>query len=62
MQYISIHNNQSIALKDIPEHAYPTFMETNTELMKGNQARHCVNYFGYREANRIRLICLYRRR
>ncbi|MEL7585602.1 MAG: hypothetical protein AAGU19_02735 [Prolixibacteraceae bacterium] len=57
MLYISIHNNQSIALKDIPEHPYRLFMETNLELMKEGRARHCVNYFGYRDAGRIRLIC-----
>ncbi|HAZ04744.1 MAG: hypothetical protein A2W90_09775 [Bacteroidetes bacterium GWF2_42_66] len=57
MNYISIHNNQSIALKDIPEHAYTMFMETNIALMKGNPARHCVNYFGYSAADKIKLIC-----
>jgi len=57
MLYIPIHNNQSIALKDIPEHPYQMFMETNLDLMKGGQERHCVNYFGYRDASLIRLIC-----
>ncbi|MGV8096155.1 MAG: hypothetical protein AB2L24_30245 [Mangrovibacterium sp.] len=57
MQYISIDNNQAVAIKDIPEHTYPVFMETNIELMKNIQARHCVNYFGYQVADQIRLIC-----
>ena len=57
MNYISIHNNQSIALKDIPEHAYTVFMEMNIALMKDNPARHCVNYFGYKTADKIKLIC-----
>ncbi|MEN6457211.1 MAG: hypothetical protein ABFD10_23390 [Prolixibacteraceae bacterium] len=57
MLYIPIHNNQSIALKDIPEHPYRLFMETNLDLMKSGPEKHCVNYFGYRDAGLIRLIC-----
>jgi Ni,Fe-hydrogenase III large subunit/NADH:ubiquinone oxidoreductase subunit C len=57
MQYLSIHNNQSVALKDIPEHTYPVFLELNLELMKNNPARHCVNYFGYRADAGVRLLC-----
>lgn len=57
MNYISIHNNQSIALKDIPEHNYDVFMDINIGLMKDNPARHCVNYFGYGTEEEIKLIC-----
>ena len=56
-KYISILNNQAVDLKDIPEHDYYLFMEINTGLLTGNTARHCVNYFGYRLSDKIRLIC-----
>lgn len=56
MQYISIHNNQAVALKNIPEHAYSVFRELNIALMKNNPGRHCVNYFGYEEAGKIKLV------
>ncbi len=56
-KYISISNNQAIALNDIPVHSYELFAEINPDLLNGNPARHCVSYFGYREAEKIRLIC-----
>jgi len=57
MSYLSIHNNQAVALKDIPELAYPTFRELNLGLITNNPARHCVHYFGCEAAGKIRLIC-----
>src|ERR1035437_378745 len=56
-KYINISNNQVIDLKDIPEHNYGLFAELNLDLMQGNPARHCVNYFGYPVADKIKLIC-----
>ncbi|MCX6237070.1 MAG: NADH dehydrogenase subunit [Bacteroidia bacterium] len=56
-KYINISNNQAIASTDIPEHNYDLFASGNLELMSGNPARHCVNYFGYRVADKIKLIC-----
>jgi Ni,Fe-hydrogenase III large subunit len=57
MKYISVLNNQAIALNDIPVHSYELFKEINLELMSGNPARHCVNYFGYSTGDKITLIC-----
>jgi len=57
MKYISVLNNQAIALNDIPVHSYELFKEINLELMNGNPVRHCVNYFGYSIADKIKLIC-----
>jgi Ni,Fe-hydrogenase III large subunit/NADH:ubiquinone oxidoreductase subunit C len=57
VNYISIHNNQAIALNDIPEHGYEIFKSLNIGLLKNNSARHCVNYFGYKFENKIKLIC-----
>lgn len=56
-EYISLSNNQAIALNDIPEHDYETFAAINTRLLSGNAARHCVNYFGYPSEVWIKLIC-----
>ena len=57
IKYINISNNQAIALKDIPLHNYELFAEINLDLISGNPARHCVNYFGYTAADKIKLIC-----
>jgi Ni,Fe-hydrogenase III large subunit len=54
---IAVNNNQAISLKEIPEHPYQIFHESNLDLMRDNASRHCVNYFGYREKERIKLIC-----
>ena len=57
LKYISINNNEAIALKDIPAHAYQEFADVNINLLKGNSARHCVNYFGFHTGGKIKLIC-----
>ena len=57
MNYISIQNNQVISVNDIPEHSYEIFSTGNIALLNNNPARHCVNYFGYRSRNAIKLIC-----
>ena len=56
-KYNNVSNNQVIDLKDIPVHDYELFAEINLDLMKGNPARHCVSYFGYPDAGKIKLIC-----
>ena len=55
--FISIHNNQAIALNDIPVHPYHEFTNINIELLKDNPVRHCVNYFGYLTKDTLKLIC-----
>ena len=57
MQHISINNNQSIALNEISELIYSEFMKGNLELLSGKPERHCVNYFGYKTSDSIKLIC-----
>ena len=57
IKYNNISNNQAIDLKDIPVHDYESFAAINLDLMKGNPARHCVSYFGYPNAGKIKLIC-----
>ena len=57
MNCISIKNNQTILLSDIPESNYESFYDMNLELILGHTERHCVNYFGYQAGNNIKLIC-----
>jgi hypothetical protein len=56
MKYISIYNNQAIALHTIPELSYNEFMNSNLEMLSMKPERHCVNYFGYKTNNNIRLM------
>jgi Ni,Fe-hydrogenase III large subunit len=57
MNYISIKNNQTILLSDIPELGYNKFLELNTGFLKNTPERHCVNYFGYHTNKGLKLIC-----
>jgi len=57
MNYISIKNNQTILLSDIPESNYEWFYDMNLDLVSGHTERHCVNYFGYKVGNNVKLIC-----
>jgi Ni,Fe-hydrogenase III large subunit len=57
MNYISISNNQTIAISDIPQNDYDSFLELNTSLVINHIERHCVNYFGFLYNNKINLIC-----
>lgn len=57
MNYISIKNNQTIPVVDIPVLDYQQFRETNISQLFKHPDRHCVNYFGFRFGNDIKLIC-----
>ena len=57
MKYISIHNNQPIALNDIPVLSYDEFLKCNVEMLIDKSEMHCVNYFGYKINEGIKLIC-----
>jgi Ni,Fe-hydrogenase III large subunit len=57
MDYITISNNQIVPVSDIPVINYDSFMEINCGLLTDHTERHCVNYFGYRSNNDIKLIC-----
>ena len=43
-------------MRSIPVLRYEDFLELNTSLLK-NDTCHCVNYFGYRTGNGLKLIC-----
>jgi len=57
MHYLTIKNNQSVSLLEIPEVSYSTFLVLNTGMVAENPGRHCVNYFGYPDEKQIKLIC-----
>jgi Ni,Fe-hydrogenase III large subunit/NADH:ubiquinone oxidoreductase subunit C len=56
-KYISVRNNEVIALESIPVHLYDQFLDINVSALTENPFRHCVNYFGFQAANYIKLIC-----
>jgi Ni,Fe-hydrogenase III large subunit len=56
INYISIKNNEAIALTSIPVLIYKDFLEFNTGLMIDG-ANHCVQYFGFLHKKALNLIC-----
>jgi Ni,Fe-hydrogenase III large subunit len=56
MSFITINNNQSFPLETIKESEYNLFLESNLALLEGHPERHCVQYFGFREKNNVRLL------
>jgi Ni,Fe-hydrogenase III large subunit len=57
MHYLTIKNNQSVPVSDIPEVSYNAFLILNTGMVAESPERHCVNYFGYKVKDKIKLIC-----
>jgi Ni,Fe-hydrogenase III large subunit len=57
MHYLTIKNNQSVPVSDIPEVSYNAFLILNTGMVAETPGRHCVNYFGYPQGNKIKLVC-----
>jgi Ni,Fe-hydrogenase III large subunit len=57
MNYLSIKNNQTIPVASIPELEYQAFLEQAIFTLMKSPASHCVNYFGFFQADKIKLIC-----
>jgi hypothetical protein len=57
MSHISIKNNQTIPIHEIPELEYHLFLELNVFTLLKRDGAHCVNYFGFQHAGKIKLIC-----
>ena len=57
MHYLTIKNNQSVPVSAIPEVSYNAFLILNTGMVVETPGRHCVNYFGYPQGNKIKLVC-----
>ena len=58
MHYLTIKNNQSVKISDIPEVSYNSFLVLNTGMVAENTERHCVSYYGFREGEMIKLFCV----
>jgi Ni,Fe-hydrogenase III large subunit len=57
MHYLTIKNNQSVPVSEIPEVSYSTFLILNTGMVAEKPERHCVIYFGYLQGEKVRLVC-----
>jgi Ni,Fe-hydrogenase III large subunit len=57
MSYIIVRNNETIRLSSIPELDYSSFLELNTSSLIKTPGAHCVNYYGYSDAGKVKLIC-----
>ena len=57
MDYTGIKNNQRIPLSSIPLLDYPAFLELNAVKLIREKQNHCVNYYGFPQGERIKLIC-----
>ena len=55
-KYITIQNNEIIDFRTIPSLKYNEFIETNILFLK-DVNNHCVNYFGFQYAGKLKLIC-----
>lgn len=57
MNYQIIRNNETIRLSSIPELEYSSFLELNIANLIRTPGAHCVNYYGFPYAGKIKLIC-----
>jgi hypothetical protein len=57
MEYITIQNQETTPVSNIPELDYNTFFALNTGLVDSHEEMHCATYFGYRTDRGVKLIC-----
>jgi Ni,Fe-hydrogenase III large subunit/NADH:ubiquinone oxidoreductase subunit C len=57
MRYYKIYNNQTVDIKDIPVLKYQEFLDDHLILLKNHAERHCVQYFGVKKDQSIKLYC-----
>lgn len=57
MNYIRLENNATILVSSIPELDYHAFLEENVFHLIKIESAHCVNYYGFPYAGKIKLIC-----
>ncbi|MBN2174714.1 MAG: NADH-quinone oxidoreductase subunit C [Bacteroidales bacterium] len=57
MRYFTVYNNQTVNIKDIPVLKYQEFLDENVQLVQNHSERHCVNFFGVREQEQVKLYC-----
>jgi len=57
MSFKILNNHQTIPVASIPQIKYSLFFDLINTAFDDRPERHCVMYFGFRENNKIRLIC-----
>lgn len=57
MNYAIVKNNETIPLYSIPVLGYQSFLELNINSLMKEPGSHCVNYFGFSNKDKIKLIC-----
>jgi Ni,Fe-hydrogenase III large subunit len=57
MNYLSLKNNQTIPISSIPELDYDAFLKLNVFNLIKVEGAHCVNYYGFPCADKIKLMC-----
>jgi Ni,Fe-hydrogenase III large subunit len=57
MKPLTIKNNQTIPISDIPKLDYTSFLELNVFSLIKSEGGHCVSYFGFPCEDKIKLIC-----
>jgi Ni,Fe-hydrogenase III large subunit len=57
MNFLTIHNHDTVPFRDIPETEYMNFHDAIITLTHDKPERHCVLYFGLKEDGYLRLIC-----
>ncbi|MGC8803239.1 MAG: NADH-quinone oxidoreductase subunit C [Bacteroidales bacterium] len=56
--FLKIKNNEAIPVLSIPEYDYDLFFTYCLNLLQNNKRYHCVNYFGYRTENGLKLMII----
>ena len=56
MEHLTIKNNESVGIENIPVYNYYDFYDRVLELHK-NKSCHCVNYYGYDIGEKLKFIC-----
>ena len=57
MNFLTIHNHESVPFRDIPEKDYGDFREGVLAFIEDHPERHCVLYFGFINHGLLKLIC-----
>jgi Ni,Fe-hydrogenase III large subunit len=55
MRYLTLINNQTVDIKAIPVLNYQEFLDDTIHFLKDHSQRHCINLFGVKDQQRIKL-------
>lgn len=57
MNWIELHNNSSVPLKDIPVLSYEKFCAYIAEFLNQNESCHCLTYYAFNYQDVLKFIC-----